>query len=198
MRIYEQRLLRRQNLLREADGIHRTQRWSSRRQTRRAQRKVRVKAVVTRAGRIVNAGALVSSHRLTIVIEAHHRSAIVANHAPVFQEAQEVMHTAVGSKVLRLAGNGRKWNSFAGNNRSAVRRRHRSSVVYVVWKGERVDVVPVVGKERHSIPFHRRGDADSAPGSVVYRSVVVALNVNGIFRGNRQSVGSAAGGSNDQ
>jgi hypothetical protein len=134
-----------QNFLREPDGVDGAQRRSARRQTRGAQGKVGVKGVVARAGRIVNARSFICAHPLAVVIEADHRPSVVANQAPVFQEAEEVVNAAIRSKVLRLSGDGREWNALAGNNGSAVRRRRRRSVINVVGKSEGVYVVPVVG-----------------------------------------------------
>src|SRR5580704_19356365 len=191
-------LLGRQNLLREPDGVDGTQRRSARRQTSRAQSKVGVKGVVTRAGRIVNARSLVRTDRLTVVIEADHRASVVANEAPVFQEAEEVVHPAVRSEVLRLSGYGRERNALARNNRGAVRRGSRRSVVNVVGKRERVHVVPIVGEKRHRVAFDRCRYANAAPGSVVHRRVVIALNVNRVFGNDGETVGAASGGSDSE
>src|SRR6202161_2419680 len=188
-------LLGRQNLLREPDGVDGAQRRSARRQTRRAQGKVGVKGVITGAGRIVNAGSLVRAARLTVVIEADHRASVVANQAPVFQEAEEVVHPAVRSEVLRLSGYRRERNTFARNNGGAECRGSRRSVVNVVGKSERVHVVPIVRQERHRVAFDRCRDANAAPGSVVHRRVVISLDVNRVFGNDGETVGAAAGGS---
>src|SRR5580704_4184814 len=188
-------LLGRQNLLREPDGVDGTQRRSARRQTCRAQSKVGVKGVVTRAGRIVNAGSLVRADRLTVVIKADHRAPVVANQAPVFKEAEEVVHASVGSEVLRLSGNGREWDALARNNGGAVRRGRGCSVVNVVGKSEGVHVVPIVGEERYRVALDGCRDADAGPGSVVHRRVVIALDVNRVFGNDGETVGAAAGGS---
>src|SRR5271154_5335808 len=129
-------LLGRQNFLREPDGVDGAQRRSARRQTRGAQGKVGVKGVVTRAGRTVYAGALIGTDGLTVVIETDHRTSVVAYHAPVFQEAEEIVHTAVRAEVLRLSANGREWNALTGNNRGAVSSRHGSAVIGVERESE--------------------------------------------------------------
>src|SRR5277367_6495980 len=188
-------LLGRQNFLREPDGVDGAQRWSARRQARGPQGKVGVKGVVTRAGRTVNAGALIGADGLTVVIETYHRTSVVAYHAPVFQEAEEIVHTAVRAEVLRLSANGREWNALTGNDRGAVRRGHCSPVIGVEGESEGVHVVPVVGKERDRVAFDGCGDAGAAPGSVVHRRVVIALDVNRVFRNDAKAIGSAAGGS---
>ena len=98
------------------------------------------------------------------------------------------MHAAVSAEVRR-ATDLLERDALPANDGRAVSRwdgitdKRPGGIAYVLGKGERIGIVPIVLKKRAPITDDRGSHARSAPASIINRRVVVALNVNGILGG---------------
>ena len=110
-------------------------------------------------------------------------------------EAQEVMHSAIRtiirtrSKILeRLAFAAYEGGSIPGCSGAAPGFAAVTGRPQIVWTVERIEVAPAVGKECDCI--RNQGTGNVAAGKSA-GCVVITLNVQRIFTGDRQSVGIA-------
>src|SRR3977135_812697 len=150
---------------------------------------------------IVVATGIEEADVLAIVVQAHDGACIVQGSTPLFQIAHEVVHTAIGSKVLAavnargVPGRNGERQALPGNDTQPVKSRSRGTTAHIERITESIDVVPVVGEKRKRIRSYRGCHAGIRESTVGRISVEVALDVGRVFRRDGQAARNAAGAS---
>src|SRR5271165_5862297 len=164
------------------------------RQVRRVQ-ELDVKRVTTSRRAVDSGAALEDAGVVFRVVHADQRSVVIQGlAAPVFEITEEVVQSAVGAEVLTDAGKRRngKWNIFASGDGRAVVGRTRVAVAEGSRVVQAVGIGPAVGKQSYRVGDNGCGRVRSSAGpatpeGIRQRTVVVALDVNRVFGGDRES-----------
>src|SRR5277367_4116913 len=204
-------LLTRQKKLCEASRVNVAEERRSRRQQGRRQ-ELRIKGVAAGWRRIDRSAALVSTKCLPVVIHADDGAAIIQSlardrnscngpAAPVFDIAEEVVDSAVGTEVGGGTGRLREGDAFASHNSSPVIGTIRGAVGgdtrdgssgVRIREGKGIDVVKAVRQKRDSVRVYGDGDVRVVKAAIGGIGIEVSLDVCRILRGNGQAARHSA------